>query len=67
VEGAGIVRGGQYWSGGDCGLQRVKGGLKNKPADENLRRMPLVIGMPVMICQNFDVEHGVVNGCTGIF
>lgn len=28
-------------------------------------KLPLVIGMPVMICQNFDVEGGVVNGCVG--
>jgi hypothetical protein len=33
--------------------------------NQRLRKIPLVIGMPVMICQNFDVEHGVVNGCTG--
>jgi hypothetical protein len=30
-----------------------------------LGRLPLVIGMPVMIAQNFDVPGGVVNGCTG--
>ncbi|KAJ7177010.1 hypothetical protein C8R46DRAFT_889567, partial [Mycena filopes] len=28
-------------------------------------RIPLVIGMPVMIAQNFDVAGGVVNGCSG--
>ncbi|KAF8123677.1 hypothetical protein EV363DRAFT_1114443, partial [Boletus edulis] len=28
-------------------------------------RLPLVIGMPVMITQNFDVESGIVNGCIG--
>jgi hypothetical protein len=33
--------------------------------NQRLKRIPLVIGMPVIICQNFDVEHGVVNGCTG--
>ncbi|KAJ7128459.1 hypothetical protein C8R44DRAFT_579373, partial [Mycena epipterygia] len=27
--------------------------------------IPLVVGMPVMICQNFDVPGGVVNGCAG--
>ena len=27
--------------------------------------LPLVIGMPVMICANFDVTSGVVNGCIG--
>ncbi|KAF8167651.1 hypothetical protein B0H34DRAFT_641518, partial [Crassisporium funariophilum] len=29
-------------------------------------KIPLVVGMPVMIAQNYDVEGGVVNGCTGI-
>jgi hypothetical protein len=33
--------------------------------NQRLKRIPLVIGMPVIICQNFDVEHGVVNGCMG--
>ena len=31
-----------------------------------LRRIPLVIGMPVAINQNFDVTAGVVNGSQGI-
>ena len=31
-----------------------------------LRRIPLVIGMPVAINQNFDVAAGVVNGSQGI-
>ncbi|KAJ7130750.1 hypothetical protein C8R43DRAFT_896158, partial [Mycena crocata] len=30
-----------------------------------LGRIPLVIGMPVVIAQNFDVAGGVVNGCQG--
>ena len=30
-----------------------------------LGRLPLVIGMPVMIMTNFDVSNGVVNGRTG--
>jgi len=30
-----------------------------------LRRMPLVMGMPVSVNQNFDVNAGVVNGSTG--
>ncbi|KAJ4477602.1 hypothetical protein C8R41DRAFT_706067, partial [Lentinula lateritia] len=30
-----------------------------------LGHIPLVIGMPVMITQNFDVEAGIVNGCQG--
>ncbi|KAJ7779032.1 hypothetical protein B0H16DRAFT_1300384, partial [Mycena metata] len=33
--------------------------------NSRLGKIPLVIGMPVMISQNFDVEGGVVNGCTG--
>ncbi|KAJ3807938.1 hypothetical protein EV368DRAFT_53480, partial [Lentinula lateritia] len=34
--------------------------------NQRLSRLPLVIGMPVMITQNFGVESGVVNGCQGI-
>ncbi|KAJ7233264.1 hypothetical protein B0H12DRAFT_1028625, partial [Mycena haematopus] len=30
-----------------------------------LGKIPLVIGMPVMITQNFDILGGVVNGCSG--
>ncbi|KAJ7763348.1 hypothetical protein B0H16DRAFT_1311103, partial [Mycena metata] len=33
--------------------------------NNRLGRLPLVIGMPVMIAQNFDVPGGVVNGCVG--
>ena len=33
---------------------------------QRLGKIPLVIGMPVMITHNFDVENGIVNGCTGI-
>jgi hypothetical protein len=32
---------------------------------QRLGKIPLVIGMPVMISQNFDVPGGVVNGCSG--
>ncbi|PBK87948.1 hypothetical protein ARMGADRAFT_884105, partial [Armillaria gallica] len=32
---------------------------------QRLGMLPLVIGMPVMITQNFDVESGIVNGATG--
>ncbi|KAJ7674297.1 hypothetical protein B0H17DRAFT_946617, partial [Mycena rosella] len=31
-----------------------------------LGRLPLAVGMPVMITQNFDVQNGIVNGTTGI-
>ncbi|KAH7917809.1 hypothetical protein BV22DRAFT_977224, partial [Leucogyrophana mollusca] len=30
-----------------------------------LGKVPLVIGMPVMVTHNFDVEAGIVNGCVG--
>ncbi|KAH9851803.1 hypothetical protein C2E23DRAFT_714939, partial [Lenzites betulinus] len=30
-----------------------------------LGRIPLVLGMPVIVCQNFDVNGGVVNGSIG--
>ena len=42
-------------------LQKMNSGKTN----QRLGAIPLVIGMPVMICQNFDVEGGVVNGCIG--
>ncbi|KAJ7649267.1 hypothetical protein B0H17DRAFT_852450, partial [Mycena rosella] len=34
--------------------------------NSRLGMIPLVIGMPVMIAQNFDVPGGVVNGRSGI-
>ena len=43
-------------------LQNLHSGLTK----QRLGKIPLVIGMPVMITHNFDVENGVVNGCTGI-
>ena len=46
-------------------LQHHLESMHSRKTNQRLRRMLLVIGMPVMICQNFDVEHGVVNGCTG--
>jgi hypothetical protein len=33
--------------------------------EQRMGLLPLVIGMPVMICANFDVSSGVVNGCIG--
>ncbi|KAG2152920.1 hypothetical protein DEU56DRAFT_727195, partial [Suillus clintonianus] len=30
-----------------------------------LGKIPLVIGMPILVSQNFDVEGGIVNGSTG--
>ncbi|KAJ7199864.1 hypothetical protein GGX14DRAFT_342841, partial [Mycena pura] len=34
--------------------------------NHRLGKIPLVIGMPVMITHNFDVAHGIVNGSRGI-
>ena len=49
-------------------LEKLNSGVTN----QQLGKIPLVIigywviGMPVMIAQNYDVENGIVNGCTGI-
>jgi hypothetical protein len=43
-------------------LLRIDSGKSN----QRLGRIPLVIGMPVVISQNFDVPGGVVNGSQGI-
>jgi hypothetical protein len=34
--------------------------------NQQLAKIPLIIGMPVIIAHNFDVEGGIVNGCQGI-
>ncbi|KDQ54425.1 hypothetical protein JAAARDRAFT_135832, partial [Jaapia argillacea MUCL 33604] len=33
--------------------------------NQRLGKIPLVLGMPILIAQNFDVEGGIVNGSTG--
>ncbi|KAI0335957.1 hypothetical protein GY45DRAFT_1232398, partial [Cubamyces sp. BRFM 1775] len=33
---------------------------------QRLMKLPLVLGMPVIVSQNFDVNGGVVNGSIGI-
>jgi hypothetical protein len=40
--------------------------LDSGKSNQRLGRIPLVIGMPVIISQNFDVPGGVVNGSQGI-
>lgn len=40
-------------------------GLNSGTTDQRLGRLPLVLGMPLIIIHNFDVTDGVVNGCTG--
>ncbi|KAG1799399.1 uncharacterized protein HD556DRAFT_1231589 [Suillus plorans] len=41
-------------------LQHLNSGKTNM----RLGKIPLVIGMPVLVSQNFDVEGGIVNGST---
>jgi len=46
----------------------LKDHLKNLhmgKTEQRLGLLPLVIRMPVMICANFDVANGIVNGCIG--
>ncbi|KAJ7127323.1 hypothetical protein C8R43DRAFT_897609, partial [Mycena crocata] len=40
--------------------------LHSGETNYRLGKLPLAIGMPVMITQNFDVQNGIVNGTTGI-
>jgi hypothetical protein len=42
-------------------LQHLNSGKTNM----RLGKIPLVIGMPILVSQNFDVEGGIVNGSTG--
>ena len=41
-------------------------GLHTGKTEQRPGLLPLIIGMPVMICSNFDVPNSIVNGCTGI-
>jgi ATP-dependent exoDNAse (exonuclease V) alpha subunit len=43
----------------------VRDRLMQLQTNSGLGRIPLVLGMPVMISQNFDVTGGVTNGCMG--
>lgn len=49
----------------DQDLKQHLASLHSGKTNQRLGKLPLVIGMPVMICQNFDVEGGIVNGCPG--
>ena len=42
-------------------LEKLHSGKTN----QRLGKIPLVLGMPVIITHNFDVQSGIVNGCTG--
>lgn len=49
----------------DHALNAKLQGLHSGKIYQCLRRIPLVLGMPMMITQNFDVDGGIVNGSTG--
>ncbi len=51
---------------GDSDLRTHLQNLTSGTTSQRLGMLPLVIGMPVMITQNFDIENGVINGVTGI-
>ncbi|THU97715.1 hypothetical protein K435DRAFT_662329, partial [Dendrothele bispora CBS 962.96] len=40
--------------------------LYERASGKSLGKIPLVIGMPVVITNNFDVGGGIVNGTNGI-
>ena len=50
----------------DLTLKKYLADLPSNSSNHRLGRLPLVIGMPVMIMTNFDVSHGIVNGRVGI-
>ena len=49
----------------DQALQDYLSNVQSGSTNQRLGKLPLVIGMPVMIVQNFDISNGIVNGCTG--
>ena len=49
----------------DEGLKQHLLALTSNNTNNRLGRIPLVIGMPVMLMTNFDVLHGIVNGTIG--
>ena len=46
-------------------LRQKPEGLHSGTTKQRLTKIPLVVGMPVMIAQNFDVQGGVVTGSQG--
>ncbi|KAF5326514.1 hypothetical protein D9611_000713 [Ephemerocybe angulata] len=50
---------------GDSKLRDYLHSLDSGRTGHRQGRVPLVVGMPVMVMQNFDVEGGIVNGTTG--
>ena len=51
---------------GDTNLKQKLETLHSGLTSQWLGNVPLVLGMPMMISTNFNVEGGIVNGCTGI-
>lgn len=50
----------------DSNLQNKLWAMNSGQTHYRLGRIPLVIGMPVMFSQNYDVDGGIVNGAGGI-
>lgn len=46
-------------------LQEKLAGLHSGTTKQRMGRLPLVVGMPVLVAHNFDVEGGVTNGSRG--
>ncbi len=49
----------------DVALKKHLECMHSGRTNQRLGKIPLVIGMPVMISQNFNVDAGIVNGCIG--
>jgi hypothetical protein len=50
----------------DPGVMHHLRSLTSNKTHQRLGRLPLCLGMPVLVSQNFDVEGGIVNGSLGI-
>ena len=50
----------------DNTITDILSSLPSNKTGGRIRALPLVLGMPVMITENFDVAGGIVNGSTGI-
>lgn len=49
----------------DPALRALLGRMHSRQTKGRLQKIPLVIGMPALVSQNFDVEGGIVNGSRG--
>lgn len=57
------VRGGEALT--DPQLRDYLSDLHSRNTNQRLDKLPLAIGMPLMIVQYFDIPNGIFNGCTG--